>query len=86
MAIAHSRVTSQNQISVPSEIRKRLGLGPGSVLEWHDAGDEVVVRKSGRHTSEEIHRALFSADEEVKPKVSVEVAIREHIRRRHARG
>ena len=33
--IAHSKVTAQGQISVPAELRKELGIGPGSVLEWH---------------------------------------------------
>ena len=28
MAMAHSKVTAQGQISVPAEIRKKLGVGP----------------------------------------------------------
>ena len=31
----------------------------GSVLEWDEEGDAVVVRKAGRYTSEDIHRAIF---------------------------
>ena len=59
MAIAQSKVTAQGQISVPAEVRRKLGIGPGSVLEWHEEGDVVVVRKAGRYTSEDIHRAIF---------------------------
>jgi AbrB family looped-hinge helix DNA binding protein len=59
MAFAHSKVTAQGQISVPAEVRRKLGLGPGSVLEWSEEGDKVVVRKAGRYSSEEIHRTLF---------------------------
>jgi AbrB family looped-hinge helix DNA binding protein len=32
--IAESRVTAQGQISIPAEVRRRLGVGPGSVIEW----------------------------------------------------
>ena len=59
MAIAQSRLTAQGQISVPAEIRKKLGVGPGSVLEWDEQNDQVVVRRAGRYTSEDIHGALF---------------------------
>jgi len=59
MAIAHSKVTAQGQISVPAGVRRRLGIGPGSVLEWDEEGGAVVVRRAGRYTSADIHRALF---------------------------
>ena len=59
MALAHSKVTAQGQISVPVEVRKKLGIGPGSILEWEEDGEKVVVRRSGRYASEDIHRALF---------------------------
>jgi len=39
MALARSRLTAQGQISVPAEIRRKLGVGPGSVLEWHEEGE-----------------------------------------------
>ena len=86
MALAHSRLTAQGQISVPVEVRRKLGVGPGSVLEWDEAGEQVVVRKAGRHSSEDVHRVLF-AD---KPPVARTLAelkdgIRRHIRKRHAR-
>jgi len=59
MALAQSKVTAQWEISVPAEVRRKLGIGPGSVLEWEEEGDAVVVRKAGRYTSEDIHRAIF---------------------------
>jgi len=59
VALAHSKLTAQGQISVPAKVRQRLGIGPGSVLEWKDDGGKVVVRKAGRYTSEEIHHTLF---------------------------
>jgi antitoxin PrlF len=59
MAIAQSKVTAQGQISVPAEIRKRLGIGPGSVIEWEEEGEKIVVRRAGKYTSEDIRRRLF---------------------------
>ena len=59
MALAHSKVTSQGQISVPAGVRRKLGIGPGSILEWDQEGDKIVVRRSARSTSEDVHRALF---------------------------
>lgn len=60
MAIAQSRLTTQEQISIPAEIRRRLGIGPGAVLEWDQVGEQIVVRRAGQFTSEDIHRALAS--------------------------
>lgn len=60
MVIAHSKLTAQGQISVPAEIRRRLGIGPGSVLEWGEDEEKIVVRRVGIYTSEDVHRALFS--------------------------
>jgi antitoxin PrlF len=85
MAIAQSRLTAQGQISVPAEVRRRLGVGPGSVLEWDAAGEQIVVRRSGRYTSEDVHRAVFGK-EKPKPRTLQELkeGIRQRIRRRHA--
>lgn len=33
-------ITSKGQITLPSEVRKRLGLGPGSKLEFIITDDE----------------------------------------------
>ena len=87
MPLAQSKLTAQGQISVPAEIRKKLGVGPGSVLEWHEKNDEVIVRKAGRHTSEDVHEALFSdGSPKQKGPPSVKEGIRKHIRQKHARG
>jgi len=59
MALAQSKVTAQGQISVPAEIRRRLGVGPGSILEWDEEDGRIVVRRSGKYTFEDIHRAIF---------------------------
>ena len=85
MSIAHSKLTTQSQISVPAEIRKKLGVGPGSVLEWLEKDDEVVVRKAGRNSSADVHHALFPEGAPVQKRIDVKEAIRRHIRAKHAR-
>ena len=87
MAIGHSRVTAQGQISVPSNVRRKLGIGPGSVLEWEEEGDRIVVRRAGRFSSEDIHRALFGSKEsEPKGLDELKEGIRRYARKRYARG
>ena len=87
MAIAHSRVTSQGQISVPADVRRKLGIGPGSVLEWEEDGDRIIVRRAGRFSSEDIHQALFGARKPAPRSLDeLKDGIRRYARRRYARG
>jgi AbrB family looped-hinge helix DNA binding protein len=58
MKLAQSKLTAQGQISVPAEVRRRLGLVPGSILEWDAEDDKVIIRRVGRYSSEDLHRAL----------------------------
>jgi AbrB family looped-hinge helix DNA binding protein len=84
MAIAHSKLTAQGQISVPARVRRKLGIGPGSVLEWDEDGEQVVVRRAGRYTSEDVHRALFPTGARPRTLAELKEGVRRHIRRRHA--
>lgn len=87
MPIAQSKLTAQGQISVPAEVRKKLGVGPGSVLEWEEKNDEIVVRRAGRHTMADVRAALFPQGAPPgKPTGNVKDGIRKYIRRKHARG
>lgn len=85
MPIAKSKLTTQNQISVPAEIRKKLALRPGSVMEWDERGGEVIVRRAGQYTSAQVHEALFGTARTSTPKADVKAGIRTYIRQRHAR-
>jgi AbrB family looped-hinge helix DNA binding protein len=85
VALAKSRVTAQGQISVPAEVRQKLGVGPGSVLEWGEQNDQIVVRRAGRYTSDEVHRVLFPDGGSSRPPAGVKDAIRKYVRKRHAR-
>jgi len=85
MVLAHSKVTAQGQISVPAPVRRRLGLGPGSVLEWDEDGERIVVRRAGRYSSEEIHQQLFIKAPKRRGVAELKEGIRQHMRKRHAR-
>lgn len=87
MTIAQSKLTAQGQISVPAEVRRKLGVGPGSILEWEAQGDQIVVRRAGRHSSEDIHRAVFpKGAPKAASTADMKAGIRGLMKRRHARG
>ena len=85
MANAHSKLTAQGQISVPAEVRRELGLAPGSVLEWRQEGAHYVVRRATRHTSEEIHVALFAKPPKSKSLAELKAGIKQRVKQKHAR-
>ena len=86
MALAYSKVTAQGQISVPADIRRKLGIGPGSILEWDEDGDKIVVQRSARFTSEDIHQALFHGrTPKVRTVGEMKEGIRRSVRERRAR-
>jgi len=87
MALAQSKVTSQGQISVPAEVRKRLGVGPGSTLEWDEQDGQIVVRRKGKYTSQEIHKILFpNGPPKRRTLKELKEGISHYIRDRHASG
>ena len=86
MPLAQSKLTAQGQTSVPVEVRRKLGIGPGSVLEWDEQGETIVVRKAGRYTSEDVHRAVFPQGPTTPRTLDqLKAGLRRHVRRRHAR-
>ncbi len=86
MKIATSRITAQGQISIPLEIRRRLGLAPGSTIEWDVEDEKVVVKRAAKYTLDDAHRALFP-DGPPKPRTLEELkeGIAGYIRAKHAR-
>ena len=86
MPLAQSKVTAQGQTSVPLEVRRKLGIGPGSVLEWDEEGEMVIVRRAGRYTSEDVHRKLFPQGAATRRTLDeLKEGIRRDIKKRHAR-
>jgi AbrB family looped-hinge helix DNA binding protein len=84
MPLAQSRVTAQGQISIPAEVRRRLGVGPGSVLEWEQQGSAIIVRRAGRYTSQDLHDALFKRRPKRRSLGELKEGIAHYMRRRHA--
>jgi AbrB family looped-hinge helix DNA binding protein len=85
MAIAQSRLTAQGQISVPAAVRQKLGVGPGSTLEWDQQGETIVVRRVGQFTSAEVHEAIFARPPKPRGLAELRAGLKSHAKRRHAR-
>jgi len=86
MAIAQSKLTAQGQISVPADVRRRLGIGPGSVIEWDEEDGKIIVRRKGKYTSEDIRRALFPDGPPKRASIKeMKEGIRQYIMEKHAR-
>lgn len=83
-----TKLTSQGQVSVPAAVRSFLHLMPGSVLVWSQDGDRIVVERATRHSTTEVHKALFpeAAPATVTAKTLAELkqGVRTRMKRRHA--
>jgi len=84
-SLPQSKITAQGQISVPAEVRRELGLSPGSVLEWEVTDGTAVVRRVGKYTFEDMHRLLFPKPPKPHTLEELKAAIGEHLRKKHAR-
>ena len=85
--IAQSKLTAQGQVSVPAEVRRRLGVGPGAILEWDAEGSTIVVRRAGRYSSEDVHRAIFPKGRpSPRAAARLKAGIRRYMKKHHARG
>jgi antitoxin PrlF len=85
MAIARSRLTAQAQISVPAEVRRKLGIAPGSVIEWDEDRGQIVVRRAAGASWNDVHEALFPDGPTSPPRTVEEMkeGIRQHVKRKH---
>lgn len=45
------QITSKGQVTIPQEIRNRLGLLPHTEVEFEVTGDHARIRKAGSKTS-----------------------------------
>ena len=80
-----SKLTSQGQVSIPARIRRKLGLTPGSTVEWCERGDEVIVRRASKYSSLDIHKAVFAKPPACRSVEDMDEGIRAYMRRTHAR-
>ena len=83
---ARSKLSPQAQVSVPAEVRRKLGLAPGSVLSWEEQDDgTVVVRRVGLNSSKQIHERLFTEVPSRHSPAALKRGIRARMKRKHAR-
>lgn len=54
-------------------------------MEWRVRGDEVIVRRASKYTSQDIHDALFDAPPDPCTVDDMDKGIRAHLRKKHAR-
>ena len=84
----HTKLTTQGQVSVPAAVRQLLSLRPGSMLVWTEEDGRVTVERAVRHSTAEVHQALFtdgaSASGPAKTLAELKQGIRQHMQRRHA--
>ena len=86
MASFQSKLSSQGRTSIPARIRRKLGLTPGTTVEWCERGDDVVVRRASKFSSLDIHRAVFPAPPARASIDDMDEGIRSRMRRSHARS
>jgi len=80
-----SKLTTRGRVSMPPEIREKLGITAGSLVAWAERDGEIVVRRVGQHTSAEVHAAVFKGQT---PKTAtldaLKAGVRAHTRKKHA--
>jgi len=85
-----TKLTSQGQVSVPAAIRNFLNLTPGSVLVWKEEAGRISVERAVRHSTTEVHQALFgdalAAPAPAKTPEEIKQGIRRFMKRHHARS
>lgn len=89
--VAESTLTSKEQLTLPSAIRRRLGVKAGDSLVWAlDDEGQVTVMAGRPHTLADIRAAVAAAGPKADAGPGVTVArmkkgIAEAVKRRHAR-
>lgn len=81
-----TKMTSQGQVSVPAAVRSFLSLAPGSVLVWKEDAGRISVERAVRHSTLDVHQALFGDGAAVPAKTTAEMkqGIRQRMKRRYA--
>ena len=79
----------RSQVLTTQPPRSFLHLMPGSVLVWSQEGDRIVVERATRHTTIDVHQALFEGAVPASPAktlTELKQGIRRRTQRRHAGG
>ncbi len=85
MRSASSRVTSQNQISIPAEVRRRFGIVPGTELVGEEEEGRLVVHPK-RFTVADLRAFCARRGLKAMTPAAVRKARDRAIRAKHGRG
>ncbi len=71
---------------MPAEVRKKLGIGPGSLLQWDEEEGKVVIRRVGKFSFQDMRSALFpNRTPKRLSSAEVKASIGRHLKAKHAR-
>ncbi len=87
LELARSKVTAQDQISVPAEVRKRYGIKPGCELGWFEEGGRLWVELARPNTLADV-RAVLAAGRPPRSSRELKAAMKAHLAEKfkHAGG
>ena len=68
-----------------SRMREKLDLVPGSKVEWCKEGDDVVVRRVSKKSSQKIYEALFPVPPQPHSVDDMDAGIAAHLRQKYPR-
>ena len=72
---AHTRLSAKGQVVIPKDVRDRLGLVEGTVLDVIESADGVFLRKPSERKKLTVEEALAQLRETVQykgPRLSIE--------------
>jgi len=58
MPVVKAKITSKNQITVPREVRRRLGVGPGDKLLFEEDKSGMHIRPEAKEDAFEKYRGI----------------------------
>ncbi|NEU55745.1 AbrB/MazE/SpoVT family DNA-binding domain-containing protein [Halorussus sp. MSC15.2] len=64
-----SRVTSKGQVTIPKEVRERLGIRPGDEIEFEETDEGYVIKKEVEANRFEKWRGVAETDETVEERM-----------------
>jgi len=83
--LARSKVTRQDQTSVPFEVRKRFGIKAGAELGWYEEEGRLFVDLARPHTLADAQAAL-KVGGVAEPAIRVKDAIKTHVAEKFKRA
>jgi len=63
------KVTTKGQVTIPKEIRDRLGIEPGDEIDFEETDDGYVLRKSTDENPFEKWRGVADTDKTVEERM-----------------